>query len=439
MFNPFPKTIGEQLTEADLLQLIASKVSEGLYIEYKSDFPNGNMKIANSIASFANSHGGWYIVGIEASKPDNLPVNLLGVDLAKYPDPISKVRDVLKTHIDPLPGVFQQLVALASNRSVLVTHIPSEQDKPFVTKDGRIYRRAADSSDPVYERDRYTIDRLYAEGRRFRKKFLDMRKKPSQQFQGMPWLDLSIVPYPPNVVDKSVSMEVEKVAELLARTKLSFPIPFSLAPPFESSVPLNMGFANGSSLIFRQVSPQSGHYRGTSVNFQVRGGAARFETPLCFVSATDGAQLKSPEAQQVLDDLVSPLHLLDIGTTLLTLANLITFYLDWLGPQPMISEFRFAATLTGMKGVLPFFDDAEWASHVKTFGLPISHHKQILVPDDGWYAWDVNDDYPLWQLIATFLSFSVGVSESIFGHALGASFKRISESGGKVTSHWVSR
>ena len=64
-FNPFTKEIHEPLAIDDLSELITRKVAEGLYVEYKSTFQS-NEKTARSIASFANSYGGWYIVGIEA-------------------------------------------------------------------------------------------------------------------------------------------------------------------------------------------------------------------------------------------------------------------------------------------------------------------------------------------------------------------------------------
>jgi hypothetical protein len=61
-YNPFNKDIS-QLEEDDLNKLI-DKVSEGWFVEYKGDFQNSK-KISHSIASFANSDGGWYIVGID--------------------------------------------------------------------------------------------------------------------------------------------------------------------------------------------------------------------------------------------------------------------------------------------------------------------------------------------------------------------------------------
>jgi hypothetical protein len=229
-----------------------------------------------------------------------------------------------------------------------------------MTADGRVYRRAGDSSEPVYEKDRYTIDQMYREGRRFRKVFADLRKEQSKSLLKEPTLELLIMPYP-NIVNRSETLPVESVQEFLKRTTEPFKVSF-FGVEFETNMPLNTGYASGEALVFRQVSPESGHYRGTSMEFAFRQGTASFQIPLCFITQEDARETSNIEVATVLDSLVPPLQLLDVGTSLLMIANLVTFYLYWLGDQPSISQFRFALTLNGMRNVLPFFDDVEWAT-----------------------------------------------------------------------------
>jgi len=150
-YNPFDTPIGEALTASDLQMLISRSVSEGYYVEYKSQMVAKD-KIAKSIASFANTYGGWYFIGIEADKLQNIVTNISGFDLSTCPDPIATVREVVKSHITPIPVFFPQVITLTADLLVLVVYIPGEQDTPFITKDGRIYRRVADSSDPVPEK-----------------------------------------------------------------------------------------------------------------------------------------------------------------------------------------------------------------------------------------------------------------------------------------------
>ena len=156
-FNPFDKPIGTTLTIDDLQLLITRSVSEGYFVEYKSQM-QANEKIAKSIAALANTYGGWYFVGVDADKTHNVATNICGFSLASWTDPIATVREVAKSRISPTPVFYPQVVNITNDLVVLVIYVPEEQDTPFITSDGKIYRRVADSSDYIvsaYERLSY--------------------------------------------------------------------------------------------------------------------------------------------------------------------------------------------------------------------------------------------------------------------------------------------
>jgi len=169
-FNPFEKPIGETLTAADLQVLLDRQILEGYYVEYKSDF-QAALKIARSLASFANTYGGWYFLGVQSDKKTSIATALAGVSLAEHPDPIATVRNAVRDHTDPSPLFFPQLVEVAPGRSVLAVHVPESDDTPHVCSDGRIYRRGADASEPVFEKDRYALDRLVERGKESVRRF----------------------------------------------------------------------------------------------------------------------------------------------------------------------------------------------------------------------------------------------------------------------------
>src|SRR5688572_1360774 len=105
-YNPFKKPLVEairSLNVDDLNELISNQVAEGYHIEYKSTFVDPK-KIAHSIASFANTYGGWYFVGITPGI-NNTPAGLAGFELAQFPDPIGKVHDVARQGMNPMPLV----------------------------------------------------------------------------------------------------------------------------------------------------------------------------------------------------------------------------------------------------------------------------------------------------------------------------------------------
>ncbi|MGI8483077.1 MAG: AlbA family DNA-binding domain-containing protein [Thermomicrobiales bacterium] len=167
-FNPFKTPLGDQLNVGDLQQLVG-RVAEGYTVEYKEAFPD-RKKIGHSLASFANTYGGWYIVGVRTDN-NNVASEVCGYDTFDYPDAISTVRDIARSHIDPTPVLYPQIVALEVNRAVLLVFVPGEQETPFIMKDGRIYRRVYDSSDPIPEANRYAVDRLFEQGRTRRERF----------------------------------------------------------------------------------------------------------------------------------------------------------------------------------------------------------------------------------------------------------------------------
>ncbi|SHF31700.1 helix-turn-helix domain-containing protein [Desulforamulus putei] len=161
MINPFGKPL-EQLEEADLHKLIEEETPEGLYVEYKEDFPRHLAKI---VASFANTFGGWLIIGADARNPRNVPTSFPGIDISN--DPKDRFRNICQGNITPVPLFSSKLILKAEDakRGVLVVKIPESTYPPHITNDGRIYRRNMEGSDPVPETDRHILDRLFEKSR----------------------------------------------------------------------------------------------------------------------------------------------------------------------------------------------------------------------------------------------------------------------------------
>lgn len=157
MLNPFGKPL-EQLEEADLEKLIDGEISEGLYVEYKEDFPTNLAKI---VASFANTFGGWIIIGADARNPRNVPTAFPGIDISN--DPKDRFRNICQGNITPVPLFYSKLILKSANkkRGILVVRIPESTYPPHLTRDGRIYRRNMEGSDPLAETDRHILDRLF--------------------------------------------------------------------------------------------------------------------------------------------------------------------------------------------------------------------------------------------------------------------------------------
>lgn len=412
-FKPFNKLLNELSTE-DLQTLVDRHIAEGLFIEYKREFPS-NDKIGHSIASFANTYGGTYIVGVESNKQTNEATRIVGIDLTKDSDPISKVREVAKSHIDPCPAFSSRLILIAEKQGVLVVEIADEQDKPFISRNGRIYRRRADSSDPVPETDRYTIDRLYSEGQKAEKLFRDRLEMPYEPERNFTNARILITPFPS--VDKPIFIGTEEVEKLLDLSKKPRKLPF-YSSTVDGHIPFNVGFETPGSIVLRQMS-QGSDRPGVSLNL-LSDGSGIIDIPIgTYPNSEDLRAGLEREVREVLETLHHSWLLLDIGTLSTLICTLVTFYQQWLGEDPQIMEFRFACRLSNIQRTIPFLNRSIWADHIDKFGPPICERGTITFPDSKWYPHDVNDDsLPLWQLISVFLGYRLGFTEELHSQAM---------------------
>src|SRR3990172_8018277 len=117
-FDPFGKPFAELQTQ-DLQLLVTNKVAEGYSVEYKSTFPS-NIKTARSIASFANTIGGWYIVGVVSDPITHEATTIPGCSSMDFPDPLSKVRDSVRSNTQPVPTFLSRVFTVSHGAAVVV-------------------------------------------------------------------------------------------------------------------------------------------------------------------------------------------------------------------------------------------------------------------------------------------------------------------------------
>ncbi len=159
MYSPFTDKKGNQLSLdmirfSHLTQL--KEVDEGYKVEYKATLDdNVKKKIPSIITSFANSEGGWLIIGIDNNTHDAVCVPKLRAD---YDQTISQI---LRAHVNPIPAYSSKYIKNPSNNKegVLVVYIFEGKFPPYIA-DGTVYVRNGSSKEPV-KSERATIDRLY--------------------------------------------------------------------------------------------------------------------------------------------------------------------------------------------------------------------------------------------------------------------------------------
>lgn len=174
---PFDKSVHDLAIE-DLHKLVTDKVKAGYYIAYHNISDNGVVEnripkvesIVRSITSFANTNGGWCILGIT-------PHELYGTVTLKDQKiegntlkEINLYRKAIKEQIDSELDSkiqYQDIKLPSKNKNnikyVSVIYIPFQSGKIFPLKkdDNRIYRRFSDSFVPFPDICGQTVEPFY--------------------------------------------------------------------------------------------------------------------------------------------------------------------------------------------------------------------------------------------------------------------------------------
>lgn len=383
MYNPFDKRI-EDLSFDDIRSLQPKLVKEGFYIEYKSSFVRDNLKIAHSIASFANTHGGWYFVGIDSDET-NLPTGFPGFDLVGEHKPIEHLRDIIKDKINPFPVYYTKLVEIGSNKVILVVQIPESDETPHITKDGKIYRRNAEGSDPVPEKDRYVLDKLYeksaglqSEIERFCRE--DVVLSEAQKDNG--FLEIYLMPYPLNLLRIERFFERDFLDRLKKNMNDPTKVSFGELVQMEPRIPFNSVAASWRSIIFRQYNP--GQLRFVTLTFELfNSGNAKIIIPFEFIpsdSVRDSDAWRKLIASMASED-ISSFRIIDGFKTLSIFVTLLQKYFDLLKSQNWQNNILIAYRLRNTWRTILFFDSPQWIKHTEEYGTPICPRENSWIPE----------------------------------------------------------
>lgn len=388
-YNPFDPPIGSKLTSSDLDELVSAKVAEGQFVEYKRELPDSR-KLGRGVASFANSEGGWYIVGVltdgkhEASE-------ICGID--KEIDVVAKVREVVKTHIEPSPVTHPQVVELSNGRIALVVRIPTGSDPPYVTRDGRIYRRTGDSTHPIVESRRHDIDRLIERRRESRARFAEFcedDREFSQAEEEQAWLQLYVVPEPSSAIMIDDFDSRNSIESLLERSRT----PTTLAvgegkTVLSGNVPFNAAWPTGSSVVLRQVTPGKEAFNSLELEL-LADGRCKTLVPITAVQAKRPIEdhFQSGKAAKLV---FSPhleyqdrkfLRFADLAQLWLAVSCLLTYYLEWLKESGDVPDLHVVVRVSNAWRTVGFLDIDEWADEVRERGLPMIRTDSITLPRD---------------------------------------------------------
>ncbi len=391
MFNPFEKPLRE--IEKDDLNLLVSKgVVEGVFVEYKQDFVNP-LKIARSVASFANTYGGWLIVGAQTDN-NNLPIAFPGFDLNTRPKPKEDLRNMILSHVDPFPRYYTQLVEVSPDRGVLLIQIPESDETPHVTSDGRIYRRNAEGSDPVPEKDRFSIDKLYEKGKQFRQRVekFCQREMIMSEWQAkaqQPWLEMYFLPYPLDQLDIADWPDYAKHLKERFEKPLSVPIPLPTEAEASTEIPqdavftleniieFNNFFITSQSISMRQTTKKTLSLLPPTFEFYHNGAAKIFISVPLIAQQQINRPLFTSFLEHIDQEDLNLFRFIDGQQLFNACVALIMAYVklleeqDWDGQ--LLAKFRIS---NSWRSVL-FIESKDYIQHVQSYGVPVCHMDRL--------------------------------------------------------------
>jgi Putative DNA-binding domain len=106
------------------------ELDETLFVEHKRDLgEDSNYGLAKAVSAFANTLGGWLLLGVENGMPHGSTASWISP--GQGPTLVDMVRDRLRGEVDPLPA-FEARVITHRDGSVGVVRIYESADTPHV-------------------------------------------------------------------------------------------------------------------------------------------------------------------------------------------------------------------------------------------------------------------------------------------------------------------
>jgi hypothetical protein len=151
-----------ELSHEDLNRML--ELDETLFVEHKGNLgEDSNYVLAKAISAFANTLGGWLLLGVKNGKPHGSTASWTSP--GQGPTLVDMVRDRLRGEIDPLPAFEARLIA-HTDGPVGVVRVYESADTPHVAlQSGSVFVREvagdADVANPGRPGARARGERIY--------------------------------------------------------------------------------------------------------------------------------------------------------------------------------------------------------------------------------------------------------------------------------------
>lgn len=453
-YNPFDKDL-DSIVEDDLGILIENEITEGWYVEYKSQIPErsgklNTIKIIKSIASFANTKGGWIFWGVECDK--NFPDKICGISTDKYSNLQDQLSRIVSSNINPTPIYNFKEVQLSSGKIVFIIKVEESPTPPYIANNGVIYQRENNESNPI--RDRYIIEKLNEKTQTYVKSIEDFThfdeygETKGQSDSNESFLELYLFPKPFNSFEFNnffSSTFFQTVSDIFCsgvNCKIEIGGSTKDVPV---SIGMNSIYTSNDSILIRNINENNIIYKSTTLEI-FRNGNLKFLMPLHnFGIKNVPERYREPETIEylirrfLLDDLDDGFAIYDKtdieniqelpsngfsdwvrmfdGADIILVILIICSQYETLLKEndfdvSMAVGFRARVTNTWRKFL--FFDDEKYLENIKKYNIPLTPKEEIQIPNfknGKSYSIKFNEEINPFYLVSKIILNDIGLPD----------------------------
>ena len=342
----------DELTYDDLK--ILADIEEGYIVEYKSVFDSSvKKKIPQIFTSFANSEGGWLIIGV-----DDDTKNLLKIK-KKITDFDVTITNLLnKVTLKPKYECRFIKEKNEDKDGILVIYIYKGEDTPYIAN-GTVYIRSGSSKVPITS-DRATIDTLYK-----RNEFLQRRKKEFSKTNmdidyGGPLLEIYMF--------NKDNMNTELYKNSINRQNL-----IEIKSKIVNFAPKSIVYPSVDSIIIKNTDVTN--INDTTLYIEIYNNSnVKIHIPICIFDEEEKKQF-THKISNINDNIYEDLEyydFIDVYMLWKTIYGTISGIYEILKNKDVnFNSYEYLLEFNNIKDSIFYINNMEFLEHIKENGLPI--------------------------------------------------------------------
>ena len=381
-YSPFDCTLSD--VKASDLEVLKS-IEEGWFIEYKSQAIEVK-KIAKSLAAFANQHGGWLFFGIKEKTDNNSAACFPGLGKLELEKVKENVRDASRQCLNPSVYYDSNVVEIPATdadqgnseepKYVLIVRIPVSTNTPHIHKDGRIYQRVGDSSNPHFVTDPVIFQSLWDRNGRALDDFNRLAlsgAETSKAEENSSYLHLTFSADPLEISNKRFKAGFSEFARIMSSGNLPFDNIFATS---EGYVARQQNCNPGGMLTLTWTFYLQGHSKITIPINKLR------ESPLDHFDFIKGKHL---------DDQLDGYGILDLNYLLKIIFECVIKHRALASQMSEDGPFYVKGLAENIWRTTPFLDSYDYKDYVEQYGLPCNQAEDSAFPKErGFHALYIN-------------------------------------------------